>query len=213
MFEWNQNFRYPPRFVVTGTDTGVGKTVISTLLTLHLGGTYWKPIQAGISPSTDRDFVLQEGGIPLKRVWKEAYLFERPISPHLASKAEGVNVSFDRLMVPPLDKEPLIIEGVGGVMTPLTDETLFIDLLKFWNFPVVVVARSTLGTINHTLLTLEALRSRKIPVLGLFFNGPGNKGNRDSIEKIGKVEILGEMYPVDDLRQYCETVRAEASAR
>ena len=205
MFSWNRHFPYPNRFVVTGTDTGVGKTVVSTLLTKHLNGTYWKPIQTGTSPETDREFVLKEGDVHLKQVWKEAYSFELAASPHLAARKEHQVISFDQLLIPPVEKEPLIIEGVGGVMTPLTEETLFIDLLKFWDLPVVVVARSTLGTINHTLLTLEALRARKIPILGVVVNGPKNEGNVEAIEQFGRVEILGELHPIDDFKTFWRT--------
>ena len=97
------------------------------MLTKHLNGTYWKPIQTGDSPSTDREFVLQVGDVHLKQVWKEAYLFEMAASPHLAARKEHQVISFDKLMIPPVEKAPLIIEGVGGVMTPLTEERLYLS--------------------------------------------------------------------------------------
>jgi len=198
MFSWHPIAQFPKRFVVTGTDTGVGKTVVSTLLTKHLNGTYWKPIQAGRLPSTDREFALNEGKLASQQVWKESYLFELAASPHLAARQEKQTIAFDQLLIPPVEKEPLIIEGVGGVMTPLTEHSLFIDLLKFWDLPVVLVTRSTLGTINHTLLALEALRARDIPILGAVINGPKNSSNKEAIAHFGRVKILGEVEPIDD---------------
>lgn len=203
MFHVSSHQHFPKRFCVVGTDTGVGKTVVSALLTKLLNGSYWKPIQSGFTPQTDRQFVQETINLPPERILKEAYLFERPLAPAIAAELEERKISLKDLVIPRVPKEPLVIEGVGGILTPLNDKEFLIDLIKQWDIPVVLVARSTLGTINHTLLTLRALKDWQIPVIGVILNGPKNEGNRQAIEKWGGVKVIGEMPFVEDLASYC----------
>lgn len=209
MFEMHVNIKFPPAFVVTGTDTDVGKTVISALLLNLLQGSYWKPIQCGTQPETDTQFVKNHCFVQNTHLLSEAYLFSRPLAPSQASHLERKEIDINELKIPPHNYKPLIIEGVGGVMTPITDRFLFIDLIKKWKVPAIVVARSTLGTINHTLLTINALKANGIEILGIVFNGPKNTLNKDSIEKVCDVPVIAEMTPVDNLKEICKTLYVE----
>lgn len=178
---------------VTGTDTGVGKTVASAWLVRKTGARYWKPIQSGIADGADYQTVLDlNPGIVI-----EPTIFEltAPRSPHEAAAKDGVAITLDRIKAPPGDSL-LVTEGAGGVLVPLNDDTLMIDLMKTLGFPVIVVARSTLGTINHTLLTLEALRARDLTVAGVIMNGPFDPENRAALVHYGGVPILCEMPPL-----------------
>jgi dethiobiotin synthetase len=176
--------------VITGTDTDVGKTFISALLMAGLPEyRYWKPIQSGREPSTDSNTVRDLSGARSERILDEQYIFEAPLSPHAAAALEARSVDSAALSVVP--PAPLIVEGAGGLLVPLNDDTLYIDMFVRWELPAIVVTRSTLGTINHTLLTLEALRRRNIRVLGCIVNGPRNPSNEQAIEQYGNVEILG----------------------
>jgi dethiobiotin synthetase len=174
---------------VTGTDTNAGKTLISSWLCSHTGAAYWKPFQTGIAETADSDREMVKR-LTSVRLHPEAYRFRNPLSPQAAAAAEGVNIDVDNIVLPVENR--LIIEGAGGVLVPLTRDVLLIDLIQKWCFPVIVVARSTLGTINHTCLTLEALERRNIPVLGVIMNGPPNASNRQAIENFGRVCVLAE---------------------
>jgi dethiobiotin synthase len=182
---------------VTGTDTGVGKTVVSALLCAALDGTYWKPVQTGSRQGTDRHTVrtlavlMHEDEIP------EVYCLPEPVSPHLAARWTGVRLRLDAFRRPQIPESKwLIVEGAGGVMVPLNDTEFMRDLIKYLGFPVVLVARTALGTINHTLLSLEALGHAGINVLGVVLNGEESKDNREAIQQFGKVPILGWVPPL-----------------
>ena len=180
------------RIVVTGTDTGIGKTVFSAGLTALLGGYYWKPVQAGLAEGTDSGIIARLGNIPIGRILPEAYLLTTPVSPHRAAEIDGVELDPARLDIPNV-KGPLIIEGAGGLMVPLTRDTIFIDVFSHWQIPVVLCARTALGTINHSLLSIEALRSRNIPLLGIAFVGDEMPDTERTIAELGKVEVLGRL--------------------
>jgi dethiobiotin synthetase len=200
------------RFVIVGTDTGVGKTVFSAALAGALGAFYWKPVQAGLKEETDSQCVLRLSGLPPERILPEAYRLETPASPHLAARLEGLAIDPARLD-PPDTGGPLVIETAGGVMTPLTIETPTIDLLARWRFPAIVVARTMLGTINHSLLTMEALRRRDIPLRGVAFVGEANEDTQNTIARMGRVAMLGRLPNLTPLNR--ETLRrafAEAFA-
>lgn len=182
---------------VTGTDTDVGKTVVSAALTLGLQATYWKPIQSGLLPCTDTEWVKRVTGLKESHFISEAYRLERPLSPHASAKLDGVSISLKQLQLP--EGRPLIVEGAGGVLVPLNEDQLMIDLIKQLSLPVLIVARSTLGTINHTLLTLAELRRCQIPIKGVVLNGPKNEGNKHAIEHYGKVKVIGEIEPCESL--------------
>ena len=186
---------FPPRFFVTGTDTGVGKTYVAALLAAGLGCAYWKPVQSGTD--TDTDWVRRAAGLPVGCLLPEAYRLHEPLSPHEAARREGVVIDMARLALP--DRERLVVEGAGGVMVPLNREYLMIDLIVALALPVVVVARSELGTINHTLLTLEQLRRRDCSLLGVVVNGPANEANCRAIADYGRVDILAAIDRREEL--------------
>lgn len=181
-------------FFVTGTDTGVGKTVLSALLVAALDGVYWKPVQTGVAEGTDRDSVRAWTEIPDERLPSEIYRFDPPVSPHLAARQAGVHISLDSITFPaaPADKT-WIVEGAGGVMVPLNDRDLMLDLMRHLGLPVVVASRTTLGTINHTLLTLAALRAAALDVRGIVLIGAENVENRRAIEAYGNVRVIGHI--------------------
>jgi dethiobiotin synthetase len=180
--------------IVTGTDTGIGKTVVSAMLTLALDGYYWKPIQSGTLGGTDRQRVAALTGLPPSRLVEERYVLSEPLSPHRAAELDGVNIDPAKLALPdgPQDRW-LIVEGAGGVLVPLNRGTLQIALFSRWHAPVIVVARTALGTINHTLLTLEALTRRAIPVLGVIFVGDAMPDTERTIADMGAVNNLGRL--------------------
>jgi dethiobiotin synthetase len=194
---------------VTGTGTEVGKTVVSALLLARYpGASYWKPVATG--SRLDRDTATVGGLVPETEILPESYLFAEPLSPHLAARLEGARIDPARLLADfahyrgrPRDR-PLVVEGAGGLLVPLDDNGFLIaDLIAALELPSLVVAHSGLGTINHTLLTLEALRRRDLPVAGIVLNGPRNPENRRALERLGGVEVIAEIesFPLtpDDL--------------
>lgn len=185
------------QFFVTGTDTEVGKTIAAAWLCLKLKASYWKPIQTGAIEGTDPDTIACLTKGLLTTIIPSAYTFQTPVSPHLAAALEGGEIHFSKLALP--TTAPLIVEGAGGVMVPLTHKRLMIDLIQQLSLPVIVVARTQLGTINHTLLTLEALRSRQIPVRGVILNGPENNDNLWAIETYGNIPVIGHLPPLSEV--------------
>ncbi|MES2471878.1 MAG: dethiobiotin synthase [Pseudomonadota bacterium] len=173
------------RFVVTGTDTDIGKTVFAAGLAGLIGARYWKPVQAG-EPG-DRETVAELAGV---ETVPEIYRLKLAASPHQASAEEGIVIDHVALNAP---DGPLVIEGAGGLMVPLTRNTLFIDVFARWRIPVILCARTRLGTINHTLLSLEALRARDIPVCGVAFIGDANDESEGIIAEKGRVKRLGRL--------------------
>jgi dethiobiotin synthetase len=201
-----------PRFVIVGTDTGVGKTVFSAALAGALDAFYWKPVQAGLEEETDSQCVTRLSGLAPERILPEAYRLNTPASPHLAARLDGLVIDPARLD-PPDATGPLVIETAGGVMTPLTIETPTIDMLARWRLPAIIVARTSLGTINHSLLTIEALRARDIPIGGVAFVGDANEDTQNTIAQMGGVTMLGRLPRLAPLTR--ETLRrafAEAFA-
>ncbi|HXL14244.1 MAG TPA: dethiobiotin synthase [Bradyrhizobium sp.] len=178
--------------IVTGTDTGVGKTIFAAALTGALGANYWKPIQSGSLDETDSQTVLRLSGLSEKRVLPEAYRLKTPASPHLAAEIDGVVIDPAALVLPKTDG-PLVVEGAGGLLVPLTREITYIDIFARWQAPVVLCARTTLGTINHTLLSIEALRARRIPLFGVAFMGEENRDSERVIVEMGRVRRLGRL--------------------
>ncbi|RWF14555.1 MAG: ATP-dependent dethiobiotin synthetase BioD, partial [Mesorhizobium sp.] len=147
------------QIVVTGTDTGIGKTVFAAGLAGLLDGVYWKPVQAGIDEGTDSETVSRLAGLSAERVLPEAWRLTEPLSPHRAAELDGVEIDTRALVLPATDR-PLVVEGAGGLMVPVNRRALYIDIFARWRAPVVLCARTGLGTINHTLLSIEALRAR-----------------------------------------------------
>lgn len=188
----------PQNLIVTGTDTDVGKTVFAAALAGALGATYWKPIQCGLAEGGDSIRVRALSGLPQDRILPEAYALAMAASPHRAAEAEGVEISLAQLRLPQV-KGPLVIEGAGGLMVPVNRQTLMIDVFAAWRLPVVLVARTALGTINHTLLSIEALNGRNIPVLGVAFIGEEMPDTERTIAQMGNVRRLGRLPPLDPL--------------
>lgn len=186
------------RFVVTGTSTDIGKTVFAAALTQALDGCYWKPVQAGLDGGTDAQRVAALTGLASDRILPEVWRLKTPASPHYAADLEGVQIDADVLTPPPCDR-PLVIEGAGGALVPLNHDVLFADVFAHWGLPTIVCASTTLGTINHSLLTLEALRSRGVPVLGVAFIGDANDSSEAAIVRFGQVRRLGRLPWLDTL--------------
>jgi dethiobiotin synthase len=182
----------PPKIFVTGTDTGVGKTLVCAVLMSGLEAVYWKPVQSG-EPG-DTEWVQRATGLPAGRFAPEAYRFPLPRSPHEAAAREGVRIELGAFSPPPAAR--LIAEGAGGVLVPLNDRHLMVDLMVQLGLPVLLVARSGLGTLNHTLLSLEALRGRGLQVLGVVVNGPRNPANEEAIARHGQARVLAAVEPL-----------------
>ena len=181
------------RIVVTGTDTGIGKTVFSAGLADFLGANYWKPVQAGLEDETDAQLVARLGGLSADRIVAERYRLQTPASPHQSAEIDGVRIEPHALDVPGTGGRPLVIEGAGGLMVPLDGDVLYIDIFQRWRLPVVLCARTALGTINHSLLSVEALRKRDIDLLGIAFIGESNPESERAICGIGRVRRLGRL--------------------
>jgi dethiobiotin synthase len=166
----------------------------------RLGACYWKPVQAGNHPETDSAIVRRLSGASPERILSEAYLLPEPIAPHEAARRAGTAIDMAKLVPPPCHG-PLVVEGAGGLLVPLNDKAYVIDLASELHLPIILVARSTLGTINHTLLSLEAIRRRGLPLAGVVVNGPETPHNRAAIERYGQVEIIAEVPWLDQLTQ------------
>lgn len=196
------------RIIVTGTDTGVGKTIFAAALAGALDGIYWKPIQAGLLDETDSETVLRLSGLTEKQVLPELYRLKTPASPHLAAEIDGVTIDPEALVLPDTDR-PLVVEGAGGLLVPLTRDVAYIDLIERWRAPVALCARTTLGTINHSLLSIEALRTRGIPLLGIVFVGDENAESERIIVEMGRARYLGRLPHLAQVRG--DTLRAAFS--
>lgn len=192
------------RYVITGTDTGIGKTVFSAALAGATGTPYWKPIQSGLEEETDSEAVARLARVP---VLAEAYRLVTPASPHLAAEIDGIVIDAAALTPP---GGGLIVEGAGGALVPVTRTTLYADLFARWRIPVIVCARTGLGTINHSLLTIEALQSRGVPIHGVAFLGDAVPDSEAIIAKIGGVRRLGRLPVIDPLES--ETLAAAFAA-
>jgi len=200
---------------VTGTDTNVGKTVVAAAL-FHryrheVSLCYWKPVQTGIEQDDDTTTVRTLGMCAEHEVFDQGVRLPRPVSPHLAARWAGVCIavsSLQKLWESASSGVGWIVEGAGGVLVPLNETELMVDVMRALALPVLIAARSTLGTINHTLLTVEALRHRSIPIMGVVMIGPPDRENRRAIETYGEVAVLGEMPIFDPLT--AEALRAWA---
>ncbi len=172
-------------YFITGTDTDVGKSVAAAWVMLHLAADYWKPTQSGLEPPTDTQVIQQITEFPAGRFHPETYRLTQPLSPHEAAKRDGVEIDMQKFQLPKTT-HPLIVEGAGGLMVPLNKDNLMIDLMVQLDLPVILVCRSGLGTINHTLLSLEALRARHIDIAGIIMSGAKALHNREAIEEYGQ---------------------------
>jgi len=190
---------WPSAFFVTGTDTDIGKTVISAMLTKALNATYWKPIQAGLEEETDTEFVRRVTEFSDSHIKPERYRLNTPMSPHGAAEIDGVRIELEDFTLPNYETDYLVVEGAGGLLVPINGRDMIIDLVSYLELPVVLVARSTLGTLNHTFLSLEALRKRDIPVFGVVMNGPQHQSNYEAIQHYGDIDVLAEIDELETI--------------
>lgn len=178
---------------VAGIGTEVGKSVASAVLCEALGARYWKPIASGRNDSpAESKTVASLISAGEERIFPERYFFGASLSPHIAARMEGAEVTLREVVLPECE-EPLVVELAGGVFVPLSDSLTNLDLISHIGFPVVVVSRHYLGSINHTLLTLDALKRRDVSVLGVLFNGEELPDTERIIERMGGVPILGRI--------------------
>ncbi len=178
---------------MTGTDTGVGKTLVSLGLCLRFKASYWKPVQTG-QPG-DSDFIRQF--LPENKIHPSAYELKAPLSPNQAGAKEGVTIDLSKFSIP--SSPFLIVEGIGGAYVPLNDTDSLMDLIELINLPLIVTARSGLGTLNHSLLTLEALKKRNFKIAGVVLSGLKNNANKKDIEKWGGTPVLLEIPPLSKI--------------
>ena len=179
------------KFIICGTDTDIGKTLISAFFVRGLQSFYWKPIQSGIETETDSQSIYRLSGIAKEKILREAYIFKQPVSPHWAAEIDGKKINLKLLNLPSIDGS-LVVETAGGLMVPITRNLLQIEQMKKWNLPVIIVCRSSLGTLNHTLLTIEALKKRNIKILGLIINGEKHLDNPKTLQEFSKLPIIAE---------------------
>lgn len=189
---------------VTGTDTGIGKTIVSAGLMLGLRSAenivYWKPVQTGIEEDDDTQIVKQLARCSGNEIHEDGIRLEKPLSPHLSARLADRRISIDEILEMKVDDSRFwVVEGAGGVLVPLNEQELIIDLIGRLDIPVVIAARSGLGTINHTILTIEALRNRGIEIAGVVMNGESNPENRDAVEHYGQTRVLAEMPKFEKL--------------
>ena len=183
---------FSKRIIICGTDTDVGKTIISSFFVQGLKGIYWKPIQSGTEKSTDTETVCKLLNLKSDCHLLERYKLKAPVSPHWAAEKESSFIEPKNLDIPDINKL-IIIETAGGLMVPLNRNWLQIDQLKVWGAPIILVARTGLGTLNHTLLSLEALKNRNLNVLGIVLNGPPHNDNPKTLEQFGDTKILASL--------------------
>ncbi len=190
---------YPKKLFVTGTDTDIGKTVVSSILVSGLQAEYWKPIQAGRDPISDTEFVKKATGLPDSHFHKESFDLTEPMSPHAAAEIDGVSIGFDDIHEPETSRDHLVIEGAGGLIVPINDDQYVIDLIAHFGYSALLVAKSGLGTLNHTLLSLEAMRNRNIPIFGVVLVGERHDSNEKAIIKYGKIQRLFRLPTIPDI--------------
>jgi dethiobiotin synthetase len=181
---------------ITGSGTGVGKTLVSAWICLHTQAGYWKPIQTGTLEGTDTDFLRKLGVAPC---YPEGYAFKEASSPHTAAQREGERIDLEKVATLPFSETNVIVEGAGGVLVPLNAASLMVDLIQRLRMPVLIVAQAGLGTLNHTLLTLEALRRRDILICGVVLNGPPNPDNAQALMDYGHIQVVAQLEPLQSV--------------
>ncbi|MBP7390126.1 MAG: dethiobiotin synthase [Chitinophagales bacterium] len=199
--------KFPNHFFVTGIGTGVGKTLTSAVLTEALQCDYWKPIQSGSMEVTDRQIVQSLVTNSNSKFHRESYLLKDPSSPHYAALLEHIEIDIERISMPQTTNR-LLVEGAGGLLVPINGELVVFDLIEYFNLPVVVVARNYLGSINHTLLTLQFLESQGANILGVIFSGDNYNDNEEIIEHLSGIHILGRLAEAKIVNK--EFVKAQA---
>ena len=184
-------------FFLTGTDTEVGKTVICAWLMVHYRYNYWKPIQSGMD-SPDTKTIQKITGFDNSFFFPPAYELQRPLSPHESAKRDGIDIELTNFFLPKKE-EKIIVEGAGGILVPINEIYFIVDIIKKLGLPILLVARSGLGTINHTLLTVNELKKRNLPLQGIILNGEKNQSNKEAVEKYSGVSVVSELEPIKTL--------------
>lgn len=188
------------RYFITGIGTEVGKTVASAIITQALEGDYWKPIQAGDLDCSD-SLKVQDWKDNSKSIFHpEAYRLNHPMSPHAAADRDGVEIQLSSIKIPETENH-LVIEGAGGLLVPLNQKETILDLIAQIDCEVILVSRHYLGSINHTLMSIELLKQRNIPIKGILFNGAENKDTESIIKKMGRIEIIGRIDELENLNK------------
>jgi dethiobiotin synthetase len=180
------------RIFVTGIGTGIGKTIVSAVITEALHADYWKPVQAGLQDGTDSQTVSQLITNSITKIHPEAFRLAMPASPHTAAKTENVQIHIRKMKIP-VTANNLVIEGAGGLLVPLNDKELMVDFIKETNAAVILVVKHYLGSINHTLLSVEALKQRQINFAGIIYNGEANASSEEAIDAFTKGKVLGRI--------------------
>lgn len=183
------------KIIVAGSGTNVGKTIVSAILTTLLAGDYWKPIQC-CSANEESDTAVMKKMIDTTKhcIYPPTYALKSSLSPHHAARLEGISIHLGAITAPQTTR-PLIIEGVGGIFVPTSTKALSFDLFKRWNSPWIIVSKHYLGSINHTLLTIDALKRQGIAIAGLIFNGEPNRDSEAAILEISQLALLGRLLP------------------
>ncbi|MHA4895078.1 dethiobiotin synthase [Pedobacter sp. PWIIR3] len=187
-------------YFVTGIGTGIGKTIVSAILTQKLNADYWKPIQSGDLDKSDSMMVKRLVSNSKTVIHPERFQLTQPLSPHLSAKIDDMQIRVADFQAP-ITENNLIIEGAGGLLVPLNDEELMVDLIKALKTKVIVVSSNYLGSINHTLLSLQALQFNGIPVCGIIFNGSSNEHSERYIQQYSKLPVLGRIPDLVALNQ------------
>jgi dethiobiotin synthetase len=180
------------KIFVTGIGTDIGKTVVSAILTEAFHADYWKPVQTGSYLSSDSDMVASLVSNEKSKIHPEVYVFQAPMSPHAAAEKEGSSISLSNIILPITDNN-IIIEGAGGIMVPLNQNEFVLDMIKKFDAEAVIVIQNYLGSINHSLLTIDVLKQHNINILGLVFNGPMHKMSEDIILQYSGLKCLGRI--------------------
>ncbi len=187
------------KIVISGIGTDVGKTVVSAIVAEYFKASYWKPVQSGDIENSD--------SVKVKRltenvtVLEEKYKLTEPLSPHESARIDNVTIDINNFSIPEVNTN-LIIEGAGGLMVPFNyDGDVYLDLFEKWNLPVIVVSRNYLGSINHTLLTVNALKQRNIPILGIIFSGESNQASEKVILAATKINCLARIPEATELNK------------
>lgn len=180
------------KYFITGIGTGIGKTLISAILTEKLKADYWKPIQSGDLATSDSITIDSLISNTQTVIHPESYSLTQPLSPHLSARLDGIDIDLDRINIPLTDNN-LIIEGAGGLMVPLNETELIIDLIKKLEVEVILVSQNYLGSINHTLLSINLLKQYEIPIKGIIFNGDENLETERYIQQYAKIKKLGNV--------------------
>ena len=186
------------KFIICGTDTDIGKTLISSFFVKGLNSFYWKPIQSGIESQTDSQTIVKLAQLSKEKIIKEAYVFTKPLSPHWAAEIDQKTINFEKLRLPKVQGS-LIVETAGGLMVPITRNFLQIDQIKQWNLPVIIVCKSSLGTLNHTLLSIESLKRRNIEILGLVVNGEKHLDNPRTLVDFSGIPLIAEFPYIEKM--------------